>query len=157
MSRPALVLTGVDQFAVEQLALEEPVGDEVAVDIDFVGLCGTDLHIVEGSHPRARFPLVLGHELVGRARAGPLAMFVDRRASRSAWSGSAGSPRLLPAACGHWATTWSEQDPQGPRESDTRIVELDELTSYWPQATSSASMPRSRRRRGTSSTPGPLP
>jgi 2-desacetyl-2-hydroxyethyl bacteriochlorophyllide A dehydrogenase len=73
MSRPALVLTGVDRFAVEPLALEEPVGDEVAVDIDFVGLCGTDLHIVEGSHPRARFPLVLGHELVGRALAGPLA------------------------------------------------------------------------------------
>jgi hypothetical protein len=38
MSRPAQVLTGVDRFAVEQLALEEPVGDEVAVDIEFVGL-----------------------------------------------------------------------------------------------------------------------
>ncbi len=73
MSRPALVLTGVDRFALEDREPEEPTGDEVAVDVGWVGLCGTDLHIVEGSHPRARFPLVLGHELVGRALAGPLA------------------------------------------------------------------------------------
>jgi (R,R)-butanediol dehydrogenase/meso-butanediol dehydrogenase/diacetyl reductase len=73
MTRPALVLTGIDEFAVEQREPAEPSGAEIGVDIGWVGLCGTDLHIVEGSHPRARVPLVLGHELVGRALAGPLA------------------------------------------------------------------------------------
>jgi threonine dehydrogenase-like Zn-dependent dehydrogenase len=73
MNRPALVLTGVDSFVVEQRPPAESTGDAVAIDVDLVGLCGTDLHIVEGSHPRARFPLVLGHELVGRATAGQLA------------------------------------------------------------------------------------
>ena len=73
MSRPALVLTGTDRFAMEQREPVEPTGDQIAVDVDWVGLCGTDLHIVDGSHPRARVPLVLGHELVGRALAGPLA------------------------------------------------------------------------------------
>jgi (R,R)-butanediol dehydrogenase / meso-butanediol dehydrogenase / diacetyl reductase len=73
MSRPALVLTGVDRFAVEQREPAEPTGNQVAVDVGWVGLCGTDLHIVDGSHPRARVPLVLGHELVGHALAGPLA------------------------------------------------------------------------------------
>ncbi len=73
MSRPALVLTGIDQFAVEQREPAEPTGDLVAVDVGWVGLCGTDLHIADGSHPRARVPLVLGHELVGLAIAGPLA------------------------------------------------------------------------------------
>lgn len=38
----------------------------VVVDTAYVGICGTDLHIVEGTHPRARPGLVLGHEVVGR-------------------------------------------------------------------------------------------
>jgi (R,R)-butanediol dehydrogenase / meso-butanediol dehydrogenase / diacetyl reductase len=47
-----------------------PVAGEIAVAPAFVGLCGTDLHIVAGTHPRAAFPLVLGHEIVGVARSG---------------------------------------------------------------------------------------
>ena len=75
MSRPALVLTGVNEFALEQRTPADPDPDQgqVAVDVGWVGLCGTDLHIVDGEHPRARFPLVLGHELVGLALGGPLA------------------------------------------------------------------------------------
>ena len=73
MSRPALVLTAPDQFEIQPREPLEPVGEQVAVDVGWVGLCGTDLHIVEGLHPRARVPLVLGHELVGRALGGPLA------------------------------------------------------------------------------------
>jgi (R,R)-butanediol dehydrogenase / meso-butanediol dehydrogenase / diacetyl reductase len=37
----------------------------VVVDVARSGLCGTDLHIVSGSHPRAVPGLVLGHELSG--------------------------------------------------------------------------------------------
>jgi (R,R)-butanediol dehydrogenase / meso-butanediol dehydrogenase / diacetyl reductase len=73
MSRPALVLTGIDEFAIEPRELAEAGAGQVGVDVGWVGLCGTDLHIVEGDHPRARFPLVLGHELVGHALGGPLA------------------------------------------------------------------------------------
>ena len=71
-TRPALVLAGPERFVVEVREPEESAAAQVAVDVDLVGLCGTDLHIVEGSHPRARFPLVLGHELVGRAIGGDL-------------------------------------------------------------------------------------
>ena len=70
MSQAALVLVGPDRFVVEQREPVEAGDGQVGVDVGWVGLCGTDLHIVEGSHPRARFPLVLGHELVGRAVAG---------------------------------------------------------------------------------------
>jgi (R,R)-butanediol dehydrogenase/meso-butanediol dehydrogenase/diacetyl reductase len=73
VTRPALVLTAPDVFAIEQREPVEATDGQVAVDIGWVGLCGTDLHIAEGSHPRARFPLVLGHELVGRALGGSLA------------------------------------------------------------------------------------
>jgi 2-desacetyl-2-hydroxyethyl bacteriochlorophyllide A dehydrogenase len=37
----------------------------VVVDVARTGLCGTDLHIVSGHHPRAVPGLVLGHELSG--------------------------------------------------------------------------------------------
>ena len=71
-TRPALVLSAPDRFAVELRELARPGPGQIAVEVDLVGLCGTDLHIVEGSHPRAQLPLVLGHELVGRAVGGAL-------------------------------------------------------------------------------------
>lgn len=36
------------------------------VEIERVGLCGTDIGIVSGTHPRATGPLIFGHEIVGR-------------------------------------------------------------------------------------------
>jgi 2-desacetyl-2-hydroxyethyl bacteriochlorophyllide A dehydrogenase len=38
---------------------------EIAVDIFAIGVCGTDFHIFEGTHPYVPYPLVLGHELSG--------------------------------------------------------------------------------------------
>ena len=37
----------------------------VAVDIRAVGICGTDFHIFEGTHPFLAYPRVMGHELSG--------------------------------------------------------------------------------------------
>lgn len=37
----------------------------VLVDIDEVGLCGTDFHIFEGKHPFLNYPRIIGHELSG--------------------------------------------------------------------------------------------
>lgn len=37
----------------------------VPVDIAMVGICGTDLHIFEGTHPFLAYPRVMGHELSG--------------------------------------------------------------------------------------------
>jgi 2-desacetyl-2-hydroxyethyl bacteriochlorophyllide A dehydrogenase len=40
--------------------------------VEYGGICGTDLAIVAGRHPRATAPLVLGHEIVGTVeRTGP--------------------------------------------------------------------------------------
>lgn len=39
------------------------------LEVAYNGLCGTDLHICAGEHPRARPPLVIGHEVVGRVKA----------------------------------------------------------------------------------------
>jgi (R,R)-butanediol dehydrogenase/meso-butanediol dehydrogenase/diacetyl reductase len=72
MSR-ALLLIDRDRFEWATLPEPEPATDEVVVRALYTGLCGTDLHIVEGSHPRARFPLAIGHEIVARPEAGRFA------------------------------------------------------------------------------------
>lgn len=38
---------------------------EVLVQIKRIGICGTDYHIFEGSHPFLKYPRVMGHELSG--------------------------------------------------------------------------------------------
>jgi 2-desacetyl-2-hydroxyethyl bacteriochlorophyllide A dehydrogenase len=44
-----------------------PVADErrIPVDIKAIGICGTDFHIFEGTHPFLEYPRVMGHELAG--------------------------------------------------------------------------------------------
>jgi 2-desacetyl-2-hydroxyethyl bacteriochlorophyllide A dehydrogenase len=49
-----------------------PGPGEALVRIRRAGVCGTDLHIYEGSHPFLDYPRVIGHELSGEiAEAGP--------------------------------------------------------------------------------------
>jgi (R,R)-butanediol dehydrogenase/meso-butanediol dehydrogenase/diacetyl reductase len=64
----ALVWEGAG--VVEAADVERPaVGDGMAIiDVAYSGICGTDLHIVAGEHPRAQPGLVLGHEFAGRLR-----------------------------------------------------------------------------------------
>lgn len=49
-----------------------PSGTEVLVETAFLGICGSDLHVLHGRHPFVRPPVITGHEWVGRVhRAGP--------------------------------------------------------------------------------------
>jgi uncharacterized zinc-type alcohol dehydrogenase-like protein len=41
----------------------------VAIDIDYCGVCHSDLHTARGEWPGVRFPAVPGHEIVGRVAA----------------------------------------------------------------------------------------
>lgn len=56
---------GVDDLRVERRPVPEPVGREVLVEVAACGVCGTDLHLVDGSIPLYRPPRVLGHEIAG--------------------------------------------------------------------------------------------
>ncbi len=44
---------------------------EVLIDVDAVGICGSDMHAYHGHDPRRVPPLILGHEVVGRIVDGP--------------------------------------------------------------------------------------
>jgi 2-desacetyl-2-hydroxyethyl bacteriochlorophyllide A dehydrogenase len=65
----AAVLADVGTLAIEERGEPSVADDEVLLDVEACGVCGTDLHILSTppSHP-ANVGVVLGHEFVGRVR-----------------------------------------------------------------------------------------
>ena len=61
----AAVWTANNQVDVRELAMPEVPGGWALVKVAYNGICGTDLAILHGKHPRARTPLVMGHEISG--------------------------------------------------------------------------------------------
>ena len=66
----ALTWAGGHRVTVEERPRPTAGDGQVLVDVAWCGLCGTDLHICAGEHPRARPGIVLGHELSGRLHTG---------------------------------------------------------------------------------------
>ena len=63
-------------LALERVLLPEPRDSQVLLDVTACGVCRTDLHVLHGELPNARYPVTPGHEIVGRvAVAGPAAPF----------------------------------------------------------------------------------
>jgi len=62
----AAVLHAVGEpLKIEQVPTPEPGPGEVLVKIAGAGVCHSDLHLIDGSIPLSRFPLILGHENAG--------------------------------------------------------------------------------------------
>ncbi|SKA34615.1 zinc-dependent alcohol dehydrogenase [Consotaella salsifontis] len=61
----ALVYTAPSKVEVRDVQPPEPVEGAAKVKMRFCGVCGTDIGIFAGKHPRAKAPLILGHEFVG--------------------------------------------------------------------------------------------
>ncbi|TSB32391.1 zinc-dependent alcohol dehydrogenase family protein [Streptomyces benahoarensis] len=64
----ALVVTEpgtLDGIAVTEVPDPRPGAGEVLVRVASCGLCGTDMHLLDGELPAARYPLIPGHELTG--------------------------------------------------------------------------------------------
>lgn len=61
---------GDKKIKVQPLIASEPGADEVQIRVAYVGLCGTDLHIIHGSmDKRVKMPLTFGHEMSGKISA----------------------------------------------------------------------------------------
>lgn len=62
----ALVWTGLNKVKLKDIEDPVPAEDEALIKVASAGICGTDLHILEGRHPRGKNPpIVLGHEIAG--------------------------------------------------------------------------------------------
>ena len=69
----ALVYSGTMQSEIREMELADIGAGEVIVDVHQCGICGSDMHAWHGLDDRRIPPLILGHEAVGRARAGRFA------------------------------------------------------------------------------------
>ena len=61
----AIVLPGNGHADLVDMDPPVPASDEVLLRVSVCGICGTDRHLLDGTHPQARFPIVPGHEFVG--------------------------------------------------------------------------------------------
>ena len=61
----ALVLNQYNQLDFQDLPPPQPARDEVLVAVRACGICGSDVHGMDGSTGRRRPPLVMGHEAAG--------------------------------------------------------------------------------------------
>jgi uncharacterized zinc-type alcohol dehydrogenase-like protein len=55
--------SGVTPHSIERRTLR---ADDVSVDIDYCGVCHTDIHYVEDDWGATHYPVVPGHEIIGR-------------------------------------------------------------------------------------------
>jgi alcohol dehydrogenase (NADP+) len=55
--------SGVSPFPIERRA---PRADDVVIEIDYCGICHTDIHFVHNDWGMSLYPVVPGHEIVGR-------------------------------------------------------------------------------------------
>ena len=66
----SIVYSGAQDVRVEEKSLPEIAPGEVLIKVAYVGVCGSDMNIYQGVHPRAKAPLVMGHEFSGTIVAG---------------------------------------------------------------------------------------
>jgi len=67
----ALIYTGPEQLAFRDAPDPEPQAGEVLIEVDCVGICGSDMHAYLGHDDRRPAPLILGHEAAGTIVGGP--------------------------------------------------------------------------------------
>ena len=58
----ALVLTEYNHFEIQELPKPTPGPNDVLVRVQAVGICGSDVHGMDGSSGRRVPPIVMGHE-----------------------------------------------------------------------------------------------
>ncbi|TSD84310.1 zinc-binding alcohol dehydrogenase family protein [Mycobacterium sp. KBS0706] len=67
----AVVCQAPGELVLEDRPEPERGDGEVLVRVRRMGICGTDFHIYEGSHPYLQYPRIMGHELSGEVLEAP--------------------------------------------------------------------------------------
>ena len=62
----AAVTVAPRQIEIREVPDPQPASDEALVRIETAGICGSDLHLFDGSNPYANYPRTQGHEFSGR-------------------------------------------------------------------------------------------
>lgn len=73
----ALVWTGPHQMVLRGEPVPQPAPGEVLLEVDAVGICGSELSAYLGENSLRRPPLIMGHEAAGRVAITTNAPFAD--------------------------------------------------------------------------------
>jgi 2-desacetyl-2-hydroxyethyl bacteriochlorophyllide A dehydrogenase len=90
----AIVVSKPGEFAYTEAPDPAPARDGVVVRVGACGICGTDLHILEGEFAPTPYPIIPGHEFAGEV----VAVGEDARGALSVGDRVAVDPSLF---CGH--------------------------------------------------------
>lgn len=60
------VLLGKQQFELQNSPIPEPGSHEVRIKMDMLGICGSDVSLYLGHRANTPFPLIIGHEGIGK-------------------------------------------------------------------------------------------
>jgi L-iditol 2-dehydrogenase len=61
----ALILTAYNKFIVDDVAQPTPGPNDVLIAVQACGICGSDVHGMDGSTDRRQPPIIMGHEAAG--------------------------------------------------------------------------------------------
>ncbi|PKL28377.1 MAG: alcohol dehydrogenase [Spirochaetae bacterium HGW-Spirochaetae-2] len=60
------VMTAPGVIELREVPVPEAQKDTVVVEIAYIGVCGSDIHVYHGKHPYTSYPVVQGHEVSGK-------------------------------------------------------------------------------------------
>jgi 2-desacetyl-2-hydroxyethyl bacteriochlorophyllide A dehydrogenase len=61
----AAVITTPENMTIEEVDIPQISDGEALIKVEYIGICGTDLHLLHGQYAGAEYPLIPGHEFVG--------------------------------------------------------------------------------------------
>ena len=74
----AAIIAAPGELSIVDVENPTPAAGEVVIEVLRVGICGTDLHVLDGEHRSVRFPVIAGHEFAGRVvERGPQTSYPD--------------------------------------------------------------------------------
>lgn len=56
------IMTAPGEIKIHEIEAPQPGKDEVLLEIQRIGICGSDVHVFHGLHPYTSYPVVQGHE-----------------------------------------------------------------------------------------------
>lgn len=65
----AAVLSAWEKITVQEVPTPVPGRGEALIQVTYAGVCGSDVHIYQGTNPIAKTPVIPGHEFMGRIAA----------------------------------------------------------------------------------------
>lgn len=66
MNVNCIVLNEPGTVDMKQVGLTEPQEDEALIEVEAMGICGSDIGAFRGTNPLVTYPRILGHEVAGR-------------------------------------------------------------------------------------------